>query len=165
MASDQALVVHLTEKQSIAAHHIAMGVPADVACAIAGYADPPSAAYALRNNPQVQVAVAQNVRKFLYFEAAPAAIRLQYDFMMDPANDKKLRLSCSKTIADRAGYVPPKAKDHNALDGKNVTEMTADEMKDMALRIQKELADRATPVIDNAPQLDDTKQQAFDMLD
>lgn len=140
------------------------GVSLNVACEIAGYTNPTYAASRLRYSPKFQSAVTGAVRRFLYTEAAPAAINLIYEFMMDSKLEPKLRLACAKTIADRAGFIAPKAKDNSALEAKSLVDMTADEMREMASRIQRELSDRSVVVLNNAPADGAQPSQASDMF-
>lgn len=155
----------LTEMQAVFVRECSRGTPADVAASIAGYAQPQQTSYNLKSLPHIQAAIASEVRRFLMVEAAPAAVRVMYDFMMDKDMDKKLRLAAAKTVADRAGYIAPKARDGKDLEGKSLTEMTAEEMREMAQRIQRELSDRAVVVIDHAPQQGASASQAIDMFE
>ena len=162
---DVARLRHLTEQQAIFVRECSRGISAEDAARLAGYSSPLQESYRLKAHAGVQAAIAQETRRFLYTEAAPAAIKLLYDFMVDPKVDAKLRVTCAKTVADRAGFIAPKASNPNALEGKSLVDMTADEMKDMALRIQRELAERAAPIIDNAPSIERNGSQAIDILD
>lgn len=155
----------LTDMQLAFVRECARGVQPDIAAAVAGYSDPTRATWSLQHNPAVQSAIAQELRRFLFTEAAPAAVKIMYDFMVDKDVDKKLRLACAKTLADRAGFIAPKAKDNSALEAKSLVDMTADEMKEMASRIQRELSDRAVVVIDNAPSNGAQPSQVIDMFD
>lgn len=155
----------LSDKQRAFVIECAKGTPATVAATMAGYSIPEQAAYNLKANATVQAAIAAEVRRFLISEAAPAAIHLMYEFMVDKDLDKKLRLACAKTVADRAGFIAPKAKDASSLENKSLVDMTAEEMREMASRIQKELSDRSVVVIDHAPQQDQQPSQAIDMFD
>lgn len=155
----------LSEMEHAVLEHARRGVSLNVACELAGYSNPTYAASRLRYSAKFQSALAAAVRRFLYSEAAPAAINLMYEFMVDEKIEPKLRLACAKTIADRAGFIAPKAKDASSLENKSLVDMTADEMREMASRIQKELSERAVVVIDHAPQQDHQPSQAIDMFD
>lgn len=148
MPASAPVELHLTDKQARFALECARGTPPDIAATLAGYTDGSHSAWLLRNNPNVQAAIAAEVRKFLHTVAAPAAINLMYSFMIDDKKDDKLRLACAKTVADRAGFIAPKARDDKGLGEKSLVDMTAGEMKEMASRIQRELSERAVQVLD-----------------
>ena len=165
MGTDVSASTALTDMQMTFVREVSLGCKPDVACAIAGYADPTRAAWNLQHNPAVQAAVAQELRRFLYLQAAPAAVKVMFDFMVDEAVDKKLRLACAKTLADRAGFIAPKAKDNSALEAKSLVDMSANEMKDLASQIQRELSDRSVTIIDNAPAEGAQPSQVIDMFE
>lgn len=159
-----AITAALTEKQLEFVKAIGKGMTPAGAAEVAGYVQPDQAAWVLKSSPQVQAAVAAELRRFLLMEAAPAALKVLYDFMVDPDVDKKLRAACAKTVADRAGFIAPKASDNSSLGRKTFIDMSADELRQASNDILKELSERATIVIDSAPSGAQPEPYPFDVL-
>lgn len=121
--------------------------------------------YRLRQVPQVQIAIATRLRALLQTDIAPAAIGLLYRFMRDDQLDPRLRVACAKSLKDTAGFVPPKARDDNGLEGKDFSTMSAEDLREASQRILKELSERAPVVIDHAPTPCAQRTQVTDVLD
>jgi hypothetical protein len=58
-----------------------------------------------------------------------------------------IRLGAAKTLLDRAGYIAPKAKDESVDRAKALNEMTTEELRAAADRLDAEIANRAKHVI------------------
>jgi phage terminase small subunit len=158
------VTAQLTERQAAFVRNIVAGSDSVRAAELAGYTNPYSAACMNRQSATVQTAIASELRRFLHADAAPAALRLVYDVMRDEKADIKLRISCAKTVLDRAGFIPPKAKDESAFGNKAPSEMTAEELAAASHKIARELSDRSVTIIDNAPQPDSLSAEVLDML-
>lgn len=165
MGRAPALSNQLTEMQAEYVRLRLAGTPRMLAAEKAGYANHDHAPSFLERNPTVQAAIVAGVRTFLMTQAGPEALQLMYEFMVDPTRDSKLRLACAKTLADRSGYIAPKAKDASPLDAKSLVDMSAAEMREMASRIQKELSDRAVTIIDSVPDMARNDTQDIDLLE
>lgn len=142
----------LSERQVAFVNAIVSGIPPATAAEVAGYTGRGVSAAACLRSPTVQAAIVEGLRRFLLTEAAPAAFQVMFRFMNDETVDKKIRLAAAKTLADRAGFIAPKASENKDLGNKSPVDMSAHELREMAQRIQKELSDRATVVIDHSPQ-------------
>lgn len=141
----------LTPKQSAFVANVVGGCPPSEGAKLADYTNPENAACSLMRLPHVQAAILDGLRRFLVMEAAPQALRVMFRFMNDETVDKKIRLAAAKTLADRAGFIAPKASENKDLANRSPVDMSAHELREMAQRIQKELSDRATVVIDHSP--------------
>lgn len=122
-------------------------------------------AYRTRQLPHVQAALAAELRRWLITEAAPAALKLMYEVMLDDLKDPKLRIACAKTLADRSGFIAPKAKDSSGLEAKSPAEMNREELVEMSQRIAKELGDRSVITIDSAPRPPVIDSELLDILE
>lgn len=159
-----ALTATLTDKQAAFVRAMLRTGNVEAAGIAAGYADT-RAAYTARNLPHVQAAIAAELRRWMITEAAPAALNLLYSVMRDETKDPKLRVACAKTIADRAGFIAPKAQASSGLDGKSVVDMNRQELIEMSQRIAKELGDRAGVTIDNEPRPPVVDPELLDILE
>jgi phage terminase small subunit len=156
----------LTHKQALFVRALAKTGDPTRAAEVAGYSSPMSDGGKLRHLPHVQAALAAELRRFLVTEAAPAALQLLYMVMTDERQpDMKLRIACAKTIADRAGFIPPKAQGDSGLVPKSLAEMDRGELLETAQRIHRELSDRAVTVIDSEPPVHANDTQLADILD
>ena len=81
-------------------------------------------------------------------EAAPIAVKTLLAMVADEDKPDRIRIDAAKTILDRAGYVAPKAADAPSGAEKALHEMTRDELAERADRLQKEISERATLVVD-----------------
>jgi hypothetical protein len=137
---------------------------ARLAAKLAGYATPVEDARRLRHLPTIQSAIAAEARRWLLTTAGPKALNFMYSVMIDPKAETKLRVACAKTLADRSGFIAPKASNPDTIDGKSVSEMTREELVEASQRYAKELSDRAVVVIDNAPPLARIDPEVVDIL-
>jgi hypothetical protein len=111
---------------------------------------PDRAANNLLATPHILKAVQTAVRGRLVNEG-PNSIRVLVELRDNPEISPKVRADCAKTLLDRAGHVAPRATiDRNQTD-KPLHELSTDELRAMADRLEGELAERAKPVISAAP--------------
>jgi phage terminase small subunit len=139
---------HLTDLQAaFVANYVETG-DSHKAALQAGYA-PATARTAgteILRVPHVAQAVARAVAQRLAM-SAPMALAVIEELSSNADISPKVRLDASKALLDRAGFVPPRAAANNV--GKIDTplhEMSVDELKTLAARLENELAERATDV-------------------
>jgi phage terminase small subunit len=98
--------------------------------------------------PHVAQAVARAVAQRLAM-SVPMALAVIEELSSNKNISPKVRLDASKAILDRAGFVPPRAA-ANRIDEpeKSLHEMSLDELKALANRLDDELAGRAIDVSD-----------------
>jgi Terminase small subunit len=143
---------HLTDLQSAFVQSFVESGDAHKAALEAGYA-PATARTAgteILRVPHVAQAVARAVAQRLAM-SAPMALAVIEELSSNTDISPKVRLDASKALLDRAGFVPLRAASNNV--GKVDTplhEMSVDELKTLAARLENELADRATDVADAA---------------
>lgn len=97
----------------------------------------------LMQDPAVQAAVHAEMRRRLA-TAAPVALTVLITIVRDEAANPRVRVDAAKAILDRAGFGPPKVAAAGAE--KALNEMTTGELRELADRLERELADRAKPV-------------------
>lgn len=80
-------------------------------------------------------------------ENAPMAMGVLESIAKDTSVSPKVRIDAAKTLLDRAGHIAPKAID-SAKDTTNTPlhEMTTDELRTMASKLEEEIAGRAKDV-------------------
>jgi hypothetical protein len=138
----------LTERQSLFVAFFVESGDAHQAALKAGYS--PSVARTAGTEilrvPHVAQSVARAVAQRLAM-SAPMALAVIEELSSNADISPKVRLDASKALLDRAGFVPPRAAANNV--GKIDTplhEMSVDELKTLAARLENELAERATDV-------------------
>lgn len=163
---NQALAT-LSDMQRVFVKAVAKHGNATLAAHQAGYRNPDVDGWRLRNLPHVQAAVALEVRQFLTMTAGPAALNFLYDVMTDPKGqwDNKLRVASAKTLADRSGFIAPKASAPSNAGGKSIAEMERTELIETAQRIARELSDRAVTIINNEPSAPAVDPDVLDILE
>jgi phage terminase small subunit len=92
--------------------------------------------------PHIAAAVGRAVHKRLV-SGAPLALRIVETLMKDETVSAKVRLDAAKTILDRAGYIAPKAKEGRSDTETPLHEMSTEELRAMAARLEHEIAGRA----------------------
>lgn len=81
--------------------------------------------------------------------AAPVALRVIERLVSDEATHPKIRLDAAKTILDRAGYIGPKAREADKSGDQPLHELSTDELRALAGRLEAEIAGRARDVTPN----------------
>jgi hypothetical protein len=139
---------HLTDLQAaFVANYVETG-DAHQSALLAGYSSSVArtAGTDILRLPHVAQAVALAVQRRLA-ASAPMALAVIEELSSNADISPKVRLDASKALLDRAGFVPPRAAVSNV--GKVDTplhEMSVDELKTLAARLENELAERATDV-------------------
>ena len=129
------------------------------ACRTSGVAQ--SYGYELVRDPRVQAALALEVRRKLAVGGA-LGVKVLLE-LAEKATSERVRADCAKALLDRAGFVAPRAAAPGAGLDKTLNEMTIDELKDLAAKLEDEIAGRAKQV--NAPAIQGPPTQVPDLLD
>jgi len=89
--------------------------------------------------PHVQGAIREANQRLISSTLATKAVSLLQKVIDDEEAPLKCRVDAAKTVLDRAGYaaLPPTAP--NRLSAKHLTEMTADELRDVMLQMKAEM--------------------------
>jgi phage terminase small subunit len=96
--------------------------------------------------PHIALAISRAARLRLA-RGVPLALNT-LEYLVEKAVSEKVRLDASKALLDRAGIVPPKAQENPNGIEKPLHEMSMDELRAMANRLEDELAGRAKVVTD-----------------
>ena len=120
----------LTDRQrAFVRAYIANGANATDAASQAGYSNPESEGWRLRQLPHIIAAIHAEIARTIGDDLASLAVGVVRDILRDPAAPLKLRLDAAKTALDRAGYIAPKAADPAAPAEKPKSEMTLAELE------------------------------------
>lgn len=106
--------------------------------------NPGANAWRLLRLPNVSRAVALQARQ-RFAGLAPVALHVIEMIMLDTAVAARVRLEAAKTLLDRAGYIAPKAQQERSND-LPLHEMSTDDLRTMAARLEDEIAGRARPI-------------------
>lgn len=155
----------LTDKQQSFVRYMVQTGDCVTAATLAGYEQPEIAGYHVRDSKGVAAALPAAMLKALVVEGAPLAYKLLIDTLKDPDQPRKLRLECAKTILDRSGFVAPKASENKGLLPASLVDMTASDLHEASAMIANELANRARPIIDNAPVIETDDAQLSELLE
>jgi phage terminase small subunit len=93
-------------------------------------------------------AVAVAVRERLV-ASAPMALRVIEMLMNNDTISPKVRLDAAKALLDRAGFVAPRPRNEAQTGDKALHEMSFDELREMAAKLEDEIAGRAKEVSDS----------------
>jgi len=121
----------------------------------AGFTTPSRDAAPIIVAPAVRAHIRKRMRGRLEAEGAPAAYVLLFNTMTDESEDKRLRVDIAKFLYQTAGYTPPKALEPERDGDKAASEMSSEELRKFIEDGERELAERATPVIEAAQPLDE----------
>lgn len=111
--------------------------------------------------PAVQAAVHAELRRHLVV-GAPLALATLIT-LCERSESERVRVDAAKAILDRAGFVAPKAQDPGKTADKALNEMSLDDLRDLAARLEEEIAGRARDV--TAPATEPAPPQASDLID
>ena len=118
-------------------------------------------AYNLIRLPQVQAALTTEVRRKLAIGGA-LGVRVLLE-LAEKGQSERVRADCAKALVDRAGFVAPRAAAPGSGIDKTLNEMSIDELKDLAGKLEDEISGRARLL--NAPPNTDAPSQVSDLLD
>lgn len=112
------------------------------------YPQPRIAAIRLLQDPRLISEIESAIAGRLRSELAPKSLLVLDEILTSKGASRTLKLAAAKTALDRAGYVPPNARDQMGDPIKSLAEQGPDELKAFIHVAQEELAQRAKPVID-----------------
>jgi phage terminase small subunit len=137
----------LTDKEAIFVQHISEGISPPDAARLAGFAKTSrnGAAYSLLRAPNVLAAIHNEVRRKLV-AGAPIALAVIERLVKDETTPPKIRLDAAKTLLDRAGHIAPRAIVDKATHELALHELSIGELRQLADRLEGELAGRAKDV-------------------
>lgn len=141
----------LTDMQAAFVRHLADCGDPGTAAAKAGsnrYEPSKTAAEMLRV-PHVLAALQIEVRRKLA-AGAPMALKVITDLACDTTLSPKVRLDAAKILLERAGHVAPRAAAEKPAD-QPLHEMSTDQLRELAGRLEDEIAGRAKDVSSAIP--------------
>ena len=141
MASELA-TRQLTDKQAEFVRFHAQGMNATQAAVASGYPEASAAqrGYELLHTPHVLAAIHTAARRRLVSDA-PNSIRV-LEFLRDNAESEKVRAEAARTLLDRAGLIAPRAAAPDSKGNLTLHELSLDELRDLANKLQTEMATR-----------------------
>lgn len=116
--------------------------------------------YDLIRVPAVQAALHAEIRRNVSLGAAIGVRRAIW--LCEHAKSESVQVKAALGLLDRAGFVAPRAAPLGSGVEKTLNEMNIDELKDLAAKLEDELAGRAKAV--SAPPKQDAAPQAIDIL-
>jgi phage terminase small subunit len=149
----------LDERQHKFIECLANGVGLDLSAAAAGY--DAFEAQTLLQTPRISRLVELRVRSALQNDYAPRAMKFLADLAENTRAPLKERRMAAQWVAERAGYVAPRAPIGEA-DEKSISAMTPAELADLVEKLEAERASRAKDV--SAPKAQELDSEATDML-
>lgn len=133
----------------------------ETAASAVGYSNPRVAGWKLMKNDLIANAVRSEARKFLDEKAGPAAVYNLAEIMLDTAQPAGARVKASEILGKWSGM----AGDADGP-GKELHEMTADELRDHIARMEtrrqameRALADQSRPVLEHERSTIDEEQE------
>lgn len=109
----------------------------------AGYADPPSGASRALRRPAVQALIRERESAVLRDELLPLATNVLREALTNSTVPWNPRLKAVEIVHKRV------FGEHDAASGKNPAEMSPAELSDTLSRLQRELSERAKPVLEH----------------
>lgn len=120
---------------------------AQYAAKAAGFSAPHSSGYKALQRPAIQAEIARIQQERLFSELLPLAVDAHIDLLTNKSTPAGARVQAVKLVYDRT--LGEKAGEGGA--GKEPHEMTADELANQLIKLRREAAERASPVIDVTP--------------
>jgi DNA-binding CsgD family transcriptional regulator len=145
--SGEMVLSQLTPVEKAIATYLSEGYSAGDISDKTGYSR--ATVYWYSRNERVVAALRILLERQLVSDAHAARVVLR-QMLDDPETNGRVRADCARILLDRAGFVPPKAKEREG-DDVALSEMGPDQLRSFVARAQRELADRAKPVINVAP--------------
>jgi len=151
--------LRLDARQLLFVEAVASGIPPAEAARSAGYVGD---AYSALKSPSVRQAISLAVQEILQLEGAPVALNLLLQTIRNEGAPIKIRVDCAKAILDRAGHTA-RQRAPDSGPGKDLNEMSTEELKSLVDRLEGELAERAQPL--DAPDETGVSPEVLDLLD
>lgn len=155
----------LSDKQFLMLYYYLQGATKTEACVKAGLR--PTSATMLFGSAKVQAAIAMVLERFLVGDAAPAALRCLYQILHDPKAAPGVRVTAANSLLDRAGFDNKRLAKVQDADGKDVSTMTADQLRAEIARLEREQESRMKDVTnhDSAPDSEPIPDQVIEMFE
>lgn len=147
MATEIAARHELTAMQAEFVRNVSSGLEPSQAVMLSGYssANVHSRAHDLLRAPHVRAAIHTEIRNKLV-AGAPVALAVIERLIKDDTTPPKIRLDAAKTLLDSAGHIAPRAIMDKATHELALHEMTIDDLRQLAERLEGEIAGRARDV-------------------
>lgn len=131
------------DRQAVFIAALAQGRGFLSACQVTGYGN--REGYALLQTVRISKTIEDRMRVMLQSDYAPAALKFLGDLVSDKAAPLKERRQAAQFLLEKAGYVAPKAKDHEPND-KAISAMSADELATLVEKLENERFSRSKPI-------------------
>lgn len=136
----------LTDKQAAFVEFMVASGDASASAERAGYQSHPSkAAFELLKSANVLVALQLAVHRALVADA-PVARAVILEIATNTTCAARVRLDAAKTLLDRAGHVAPRPREDESTANTPLHEMSTAELRELATRLEGEIAGRARPI-------------------
>lgn len=153
----------LTAQQAIYVAVVASTGDEKLAAEQAGYSEVRSAVWRLSRDPRIKDAIRQAIQAKLDTGASALAVRVLVRVLEDDDANPMAHVAAAKAVLDRGGFAA-KLGDGAAPDP---SAMSSDQLREMAQRLEDELANRARPAVisgDSAPSAPADDGQSLDLL-
>lgn len=121
-----------------------------------------STAATLARKPAIVLAIHKAIGRQLVADAAVAR-RVAMAILIDEGVTPKVRSDLAVKIMRMGGHVEPKQEMRDTTGDKSLAELSMSELRDRAEALERELAERARPVISISPSA--TDEQPIDIVD
>jgi phage terminase small subunit len=147
MTKQLALSRDLNDQQAAFVRSMALTGNAALSVAEAGYKTmtPASVGAGLLRTPHVLAALQNEVRRRLV-ASAPMALRVITEIVQNETVSPKVRLDGARILLERAGHVAPRPTPPADIGETPLHEMSTDELRSLAGRLEDEIAGRAKVV-------------------
>ena len=116
----------------------------------------------LAQKPAVVLAIHKAISRRLVADAAVAR-RVAHELMTDPKVSEKVRADLAIKLMRMGGHVEPKHEMRDTTSDKSLAELSMQELRDRAEALERELSERAKPIISIKPSAAD--EQPIDIVD
>jgi phage terminase small subunit len=158
---------HLTGKERTFVKHMANTSDATYAATKAGYAQPSRDGWRLMENPLVAEATREAGRALLYEKAGAIGVATLVSISIDKTQPAGARVTAGTQLVKLSGMAITEAQGE-----KELHEMTGDELRQHTAKLEAQaaamrqaMADRARPVLENEPDLEQNAQVAPNPFD
>ena len=132
----------LTDRQRAFVEAIARGESQTEACRSAGIVETHSTT--LLSYPHIQEAIQEATRAHIVAHASFGIKQLRH--LAENAKSDRVRADCSRHISEIQGYIPPTLRNGHFGSERSLHEMTVEQLRAAADRLETELANRAKPI-------------------
>lgn len=135
----------MTHQEKVFAERFAVSGDRGYSARAAGYASPHVAAHKNLTKPSVQAEITRQQTERLFSEALPAAVQCLVSIIGNEKAPAGARVQAAKVVLDRT------LGSEDAGRQREPHEMTPDELAKEIDKLTRIAADRATPIVDQAP--------------